>query len=359
MEAKKERIYWIDVAKIIAMFFIVLSHTIAYSEQLQWLYKYVSSFHVVLFFMMSGLTFSISRYKNYKEFFIKKLKTIMVPYFVFAVLFLIPLYMFGNDTAKELGRTNINFGITKSIVGIFYGNGHDNYLRQNSALWFLPCLFVVENIFYFIEKIKSNKRYLFAMIASLFIGALDYYFLPIRLPWGMDIAFVMVFFFALGKILMNSMSQRTNTILNDSKPQLIMAVCFVAIGLVLQNLNDRVVYMHNKYGNYAIFIVSATFSAVGYLYIIRNIPKIKMLQYAGQRTMSILIFHKLIVVLFQTKIKPIADLLNKNPNWFIELLIALFVVIISIAICLIAEKIVDKVCPELLGKKRERKIEEK
>ena len=152
MESKKERIYWIDAAKIIAMFFIVLSHTIAYSEKLQWLYKYVSSFHVVLFFTISGLTFCIEKYHNYKEFFIKKFKSIMVPYFVFAVLFLIPLYMFGNSAAQDLGRTDIDIGVTKSIIGIFYGNGHDNYLRQNSALWFLPCLFVVENIYYFQQK---------------------------------------------------------------------------------------------------------------------------------------------------------------------------------------------------------------
>ncbi len=355
MKEESKRIYWIDAAKIIAMFLIVLSHTIAYSEQLQWLYKYVSSFHVVLFFTISGLTFYTKKYHNYKEFFIKKFKSIMVPYFVFAVLFLIPLYMFGNSAAQDLGRTDIDIGVTKSIVGIFYGNGHDNYLRQNSALWFLPCLFVVENVYYFIEKLKTKKKYLIAMIGSLIIGALDYYFLPIRLPWGLDIGFVMIFFFTIGKLLMNYDDQKEKQILKNRKIQIVLSICFIIIGLILQSFNDRVMYMHNQYGNYGLFIISAFFSTVGYIYFIKNIPYSKFLQYAGQRTMSILIFHKLIVVLFQTKIKPIANLLNESPSFLVELLTALAIVFVSIVLSLIVDKIISKVCPELLGEKRERK----
>ena len=71
--------------------------------------------------------------------------------------------------------------------------------------------------------------------------------------------------------------------------------------------------------------------------------------------MSILIFHKLIVVLFQTKIKPIANLLNESPSFLVELLTALAIVFVSIVLSLIVDKIISKVCPELLGEKRERK----
>lgn len=352
MKEESKRIYWIDAAKIITMFMIVLGHTIAYSNQLQGLNKYINSFHVVMFFVISGLTFHINKYHNYKEFFIKKFKSIMVPYFVFAVLFLIPLYMFGNSTAQDLERADIDIGITKSIIGILYGNANNGYLKQNSALWFLPCLFVVENIYYFIEKLKTKKKYLIAMVGSLIIGALDYYFLPVRLPWGIDIALVMIFFFTIGRLLEKNVNLYKIQTLKSKKVQILIALFNILIGYVLQNLNDKVMYIHNEYGNYALFIISAFFSTIGYVYFIKNIPYSKFLQYAGQRTMAILIFHKLIVVLFQTKIKPIADLLNKNPFFLIELPIALAIVLVSIVLCLIADKIISKFCPEFLGKIR-------
>lgn len=354
-EAKNKRIYWIDIIKIIAMFFIVLSHTIAYSKNLSWLYKYVSSFHVVLFFTISGLTFNINKYKNYKQFFIHKFKTIMIPYFVFATLFLIPFFLLGNNVADELGRTDITVDFIKPIVGIFYGNGHDNYLRQNSALWFLPCLFVLENIYYFIENIKNKNKHYFAMAFSLIIGALDYYFLPIRLPWGMDIAFVMIFFFAIARIFPTEIKNEYSNIHKSKKIiEITIALCFVILGGILQIFNVKVMYMHNQYGNYIIFILSALSSILGYFGLISNCKNIKFLTYAGQRTMSILIFHKLIVLMFQTKIKPIANLLN-NSIWGIELVTAIIIVIIAMVISLIVGQVIQKFCPILFGKKKEKK----
>ena len=68
MKEESKRIYWIDAAKIITMFMIVLGHTIAYSNQLQGLNKYINSFHVVMFFVISGLTFHINKYHNYKKY---------------------------------------------------------------------------------------------------------------------------------------------------------------------------------------------------------------------------------------------------------------------------------------------------
>lgn len=358
MEEKKKRIYWIDAAKIVAMFLIVLAHTIAYSEKLVWLKKYLNSFHVVLFFVISGYIFNTVKYKNYKEFFINKFKSTMVPYFVFATLFLIPLFLFGSDAANELGRNDINMGIGKSIIGIFYGNAHDNYLRQNSALWFLPCLFTLENIYYFIEKSKNKYKYLLAILISLLVGALDYYFLPIRLPWGLDIAFVMVFFFSIGKLL-SKLDVKEIKKKNVNRKQIWLSLIFIICGLILQNFNGEIMYIHNYYSNYSLFIISATLSVIGYIYLIKLIPRFKFLQYAGQRTMSILIFHKIIVVLFQTKITPIANLLNQNQYWIVELFFALIVAIISIMLSLIADKIITYFCPEILGKKRERRIETK
>jgi len=352
-ERKSKRIYWIDVAKIIAMVLIILSHTIAYSNELKWLYKYVCSFHVAFFFVISGLTFKIERYSNYNEFIKEKFKKIMIPYFIFTILFLIPYIIMGNSVATNLDRSDIKFDIGKSIIGIFYGNGHDNYLRQNSSLWFLPCLFTTECIFYFIEKWNHKNKYYIAIILSIMIGMLDYYFLPFRLPWGFDIAICMIAFFTIGKII--SQREVKETIINTKIKKICMAVLFIIIGMFLQNYNTTVMYMHNNYGKYMIFVISAIFSILGYINLIKLCPYSKILEYAGKRTLAILIFHKLIVVAFQTKIKIVAKLL-KSGTILEQIASAIFVIMLSIVISLIIEKIVIKIAPiALVIQKKEKK----
>lgn len=65
---KKERIAWIDIAKAIAIFFIVLGHQLPSGPLCGYLY----SFHVPLFFFLSGLTFNTA--KEPKNFFPRKSK---------------------------------------------------------------------------------------------------------------------------------------------------------------------------------------------------------------------------------------------------------------------------------------------
>lgn len=347
---ESKRVYWIDAAKIIAMILIVLSHTIAYSDKLQGLYKYVSSFHVALFFAISGLTFSINKYSNFKEFFKTKFKRIMVPYFVFAVLFLIPFLVLGSTIASNLNRSDIDIDLKHSIIGIFYGNGNDDYLRQNSSLWFLPCLFVTEIIFYFVEKSTNRNKYYITILLSIVIGMLDYYILPFRMPWGFDIAICMLAFFALGKIIGN----RKNISIKNTVLTVCIGLFFIIVGSIIQSFNTNVMYMHNEYGNYLIFILSAFFSVIGYIFLISKLRYNKVLDYAGRRTMAILIFHKVFVLIFQTKVIPIANLL-KNGNILEQIICSVTIVAISIVLSLVVEKIINKICPWMLGNIRKRK----
>ena len=355
MEEKKQtRIFWIDAAKIIAMTFIIISHTIAYSQEMKGIYKYVCSFHVALFFVISGLTFSIKKYNKFKDFAKNKFIRIMIPYFAFAILFLIPYAVLGGNAAENLGRNDIGVDIRRSAIGIIYGNGHKNYLRQNSSLWFLPCLFVTECIFYFVEKSKNKHKYIISAVVFGIIGALDYYFMPIRLPWGFDVALNMIPFLALGKIIKEEKYIREP---RSKSIYILLSIMLIFIGAVMQHFNSNVMYMHNKYGNYILFIISAMCSIIGYIMIIKKLPYSKAIEFAGQRTMAILIFHKLIVLIFQTKIKFIAQWLKSGLLWQ-EILTTILVVAIAIIGSLLIGEIVNKICPWILGNKRRKEIKQ-
>ena len=53
MSNVKKRIAYVDIAKILGMFFIVYGHTLRGGEVTTWIY----TFHVPLFFFLSGATF--------------------------------------------------------------------------------------------------------------------------------------------------------------------------------------------------------------------------------------------------------------------------------------------------------------
>ena len=75
-----KRIAWIDNAKAIAIFFIVLGHRLPSGELCGYLY----SFHVPMFFFLSGLTFSAD--KSPQKYLKEKATRILIPYFAFSLV---------------------------------------------------------------------------------------------------------------------------------------------------------------------------------------------------------------------------------------------------------------------------------
>lgn len=342
----KKRIEWIDILKGYGIFLIVLGHTISYCDKLQNVVMYIYSFHVPLFFAVSGYLF-IFKSNNFKEFFIQKFKSIMVPYFVFAFLFLIPYFLLGSNIASDLNLTLDNNPL-KMIFGVFYGNGHNFYLKQNSPLWFLPCLFVIFIIFYLINKKIKNKKVIFLIsLVFVLIGHLDYNFAIIRLPWSIDIAFSMYFFFSLGYLLKEF--DILNKIKNNYK--IIISIVLIGIGIYFSQINTQVSYVINYYGNYLYFMISSIAGIVGYFLLFSLLKNTRVKSLFGKYTLGILIFHKPIVVLFQTKIGSIANNL-KYGDFIIQIILGLFISIITILISVIIYKISLKYFPILYGKRK-------
>ena len=52
----EEYVYWIDSAKAIGIILIIVGH-LSYGSSLSWINKLIYSFHVPLFFMLSGIVF--------------------------------------------------------------------------------------------------------------------------------------------------------------------------------------------------------------------------------------------------------------------------------------------------------------
>lgn len=345
---KSKQIEWINILRGFAIFLIVFGHSIGYSKGLTDLSRYLSSFYVPLFFFISGYLFYENKEEKLIPFIQRKAKRILIPYFVFALLSLIPYYLFAGNIQAALGtgETTSN-NIASSLLTVFYGSGHGNALVQNSPLWFLPCYFlvvVIAKIVY--EKTKTCKyKSLSLSLFFLLIGGIVYYFFNAAYPFGFETALVMLFFYFLG----HSLKQLP---MPSSKLKLVITVVTLGLGFIIHLFNGRISCMNNNYQNsYMIFILSATSSLIGYCYLFSFFKKCNVFSYLGKHTIPILVVHKMPLVVFQSKLGIISTYL-KTGHILIQLSLALLIAIISIALSLLAYKIVSRFLPILYGESK-------
>ena len=339
--AKNERIKFIDISKAFAIFLIVIGHTIVHSYHIGIIYRLIYSFHIPLFFILSGFTFKIKENETFVHFIRKKFRRILIPYFIWEFLFLIPYLLLGKQVSSIMDGTS-SFDFFEQVANIIYGYGVNNLLKQNSALWFLPALFSTEILYYNI--IKFNKKSKFITASILFIvGLLSYKFLPIYLPWGLNSSLQIGIFFYIGYLLKDC-----NIFKKEKKSHICIVNIFLIIGLLIGYINKTTACIDYKYNNYLFFFLSSILLSIVIIYISYRIKENKYFEYIGKNTMGILLFHKIIILIFQTKFGIISKLLI-NSNFIIELFIGIFVSIISIICSLIITKIVKYICPYMIG----------
>ena len=287
------RIKKFDYIKGFAIILIVLGHALTYCYSLKDIYKIIYSFHVPLFFIISGYFFNSEL--NFKCFCKKKAKRLLLPYLFYSFLFLIPYYIFGNFSNQSLG-TEINYSFCEKIMEILYGVGANNALKQNSPLWFLPALYTTEIIFYIIEKItmslgiSQRKKEILIFIFFIFSGVLINEYKPI-LFFGLSTALSLGIFFNIGMMLRGKKLKKESNI----------SACIISllVGIIVAYLNLKISYTDYRYGNYFLFIVSACLLSKAIFIICSYIKNNNFLETCGKKTMEIMIFHKLIILFFQ------------------------------------------------------------
>ena len=328
----KTRLHFIDIARALAMLSIVLVHSVAYSTHCYEIYRFIFAFCVPLFFILSGYTFRVKNNESFWQFLKHKFFRIMLPYFIWAILFLIPYFLFSNDPLPS------DFG----LLGILYGNGVGDALKQNTPLWFLPALFTTEILYYFVVKyLHRPKTKSIILIASLLTGFVAASLLEgIYLPWGINSALQIGVFFYIGFII------------KDQEFDLLSLIILTIIGILAYCFNsyDNVIWAEYIYNNYFLTFVSGTAFSIMALELAKLIKKNKVLEYVGKNTMSILIFHKIIIYFCQFKLGIISEWLQ-NSSLFVELVLAIVISILAILFSLFADWLFDKIhLKALLGK---------
>lgn len=288
---KKERIGFIDVAKGLAMLLVVYGHNPLPEGTL----KVVYLLNVPIFFLMSGYTFKAEKYESFFVLIKKLAKRVLVPYIVMNIL-AFPVYYITRERAIDIAA------VKDFIVGMIYGSGAGTGLKCNIPLWFLPCIFVVQCLWYLTDKYAKKAKSIFVLAFSL-IGFFIYPVLKMRLPWGIDVAFTGVVFFATGSIIRTNKAQK----FLFKIPSVLGLLVMLALSLCLNRLNHSAIPNVDVnamvFGNYFLFYLSTFCGCLAIIYLSKLLDKSKVLGYVGRNTMWILGLHSIFIQFFELTLK--------------------------------------------------------
>jgi acyltransferase len=171
------RFFFIDIARIFGIVLVYYGHFIesymkAGSPVAAIQYKFIYSFHMPLFFILSGY---IAREQltniDFSLYLKRKVASRLVPYLFLSILLIIPTF-WTTDNTVGLDLNTVE-GYVKGIsVTLFAG-----FPFFNIPTWFLICLFVVEMMHY------SSSRFL-TSDSRILLTAGGYYLLGSILAWN-------------------------------------------------------------------------------------------------------------------------------------------------------------------------------
>lgn len=204
---ENKRVSYYDWLRMIATFYVVFGHSlyldhktlyggidyleltgaknIYYTSYYQSCLKIVSwiyTFHMPLFFFLSGAVLALKPLEPYKDFVIKKMKRLWIPYLCVGYFFMLPM-KFISGFYDLSGLKSAAFGFWRCIE-----SGH---------LWFLPALFWDMVIFVALYKVLQRIHMQKVVLVIALIMQCTCYLIPKDIL-GLISGLEMIFWFALG-----------------------------------------------------------------------------------------------------------------------------------------------------------------
>ena len=334
-----ERIHWIDTLRAIAIILVVLGHTPGI-QNYQQAVKYIYSFHIPLFFLISGILFNPKLTENtFSQFLQSQFWALMVPYSAWGLLTYVPWVILARHHGSYPDLSPF-----KPLVGLVYGTGSGTWLIHNGALWFLPCLFSTR-VFFFMTLKYCAPLLPATLVLCVTLGLVSAAVVPFPLPWGFDIALVAVGFFGLGFLL----RKRLLSVRAPSTGYLLgFLILCLAVHLISFSYNARVSMAERTYGNPLLFALAAFGGIVFWFAVARCTRPSVFLSKLGQASFLIFVLHTFIFNL----ITGVAVFVLKLPPAFKydSLIIAAMYTLVAVLVLLPAQTIVRRFQPWMVGR---------
>lgn len=342
---ENSRISYLDVAKGIGIILVVMGHTGFLKDAVS---KYIFSFHMPLFFVISGMLINLKHEENkdFGETIRKKAKALLIPYVSFSVIYIIISLVenyFGVMSKEELIQ-----GIIYMFT--FYGD---------STLWFLPALLISEVLFIFL--MKRMKGHL-VFIISVFLGVIAFVVQTLITPvWASHtdsllvvnlIDFLRVFlrgiiaesFVATGFFGYKYIADSKNNKLLD----LAKGIALLILTYGVSYFNDTVDFHRVVLGNYASFLLAGILGSFGIIILSKAMENVRILAYFGRNSLIVMCTHLRFYVLFGAI--NLAFLVNMYVTRAKDYIFMLVVLVSSFLLEALIIEIIVRFLPFLIGK---------
>lgn len=335
-----KRVEWIDMIKGFGIILVMLGHA-TFPDPIK---AEIYTFHMPLFFFVSGYVFSIKKYSDFRTFLVHKLKTLILPLMVFSS-FITIIYAIVDIMKKISYKNVISNLLLNSFATIFQIRG-----VGRSVLWFIGCMFFCQILFYLILKIfkENNWKILISINSSLFIiGVIYIILINVNLPYSIDVSLIAVLFFGLGYLL----KKHFEKIKSYFKVKYITIYLIINIIFGLLNFNTislNIDMYRNRYGNYCFFLISAISGIFMCISFFKNIKEVPIISYIGKNSLIYYSFHYIIFNLLDFIIPKSLFVTNIIGEFFIGIIY----VILTSGILYIVSEIINKKLSFILGKPR-------
>ena len=285
----KKRLDYLDMTKGIGIILVVIGHsTLAGESLLTW----IASFHMPLFFIVTGILLQHTQEENTKLSVIirKKTKSIMLPYLSFSIISL--LMDAGMLILHKGNKTMLDF--IYAIIGTFTCYGI-------STLWFLPALFLGEIGFLYIRKRYNHViTILLGIILAFIIGIthpiFDASYSLYATMYNVVFGYILIWLYRGGSAyIFITMGYYVKKYIVEKEriqvKEVALGFIFLLTGAAFAFTNGRVDLHSVIFKNNIYFYISAFAGTMGVILISKNIKNLKPLQYAGKNSLIIMATH--------------------------------------------------------------------
>ena len=281
-----KRISYIDMAKGIGIFLVVLGHSSFPTQEIN---QWISSFHMPLFFLLSGilLAHTNAHEQSMRHLAKKKATSILIPYLSFSILSMIFSAIL--DTASL--KTYLPNALLQTVV--FYGI---------SVLWFLPALFFGEMIFLFIRKhttfaitalisaciclasvfIVNTYHYHYLIDFNSYLSLLGAYLISVIVRTGFAVTFL-----ALGYFSYIFFFKKEHTTIS----YVLLALAFLILNIYLAFKNGSVDLNNMVFHDYRLYFPAAFCGGMFIICLCAALPAISPFITVGKHSLIIMVTH--------------------------------------------------------------------
>ena len=292
---EKQRIHYFDLAKGIGIILVVLGHLEFISMPLRY---FIVSFHMPMFFMISGMLIQITNEekRDMKTILKRKFNRMMVPYISFSILYFFIEIIYFKLTGLSSWETIFD-NVFQSLC-----------LHGVSVLWFLPAIFFGEIMFLFIRKhfshpltilivlvlniimyfANNREKILYALYPVPSYHIYLHYIIVTFLRCFFSMAFICIgyyiyFFLKDRKIL--------------PVPELLTGILFMGITVYVSQVNGAVDLHFLVFSNIFLYLTSSILGSMGVILICRSLEHFsktipyRIIEYYGVNSLIVMATH--------------------------------------------------------------------